>query len=479
MSLPQNAIDFSRLWRASDQALIHGDQHIPDKYRRQDRLIGMVLNACLVLHVYEEIKRGQSFTNLRSFFTDGFKKEDFEELKKLPENERLEKLTSLIQERGKKPRLKSHRDLIVDNKWNKYKKDYGNYLEDMKAWNYEVMRICQTDCVSEGVAAVIPPRPKMPQDPRIQAVNDDISVTVEIYNSGCKPDDSIQRKSELKGGIKALRDINRLKILPTSVAAEEDFIKIIALMNPPKLLDKKADYKIKTPRFFAEPPEIRDNGFYNQKLLVAMDEGNERNTVTPTNKGAIAEIQLVPKEMGIAEKLSAPLNEITRLLDELGKYARKNKDGEPIPATYEMLANRAQLHSTYIKQITRFQKLAEQFNKDYHLPLYPSENLDSPQTYADFKKSLSAIATQIHTDAVVEAEKDRQIKYLKTGIIQQMAKDEGVAQQITNKLCKELPRTDFNNRLLSIIAQAAHLNLKAIRDEVASELDLTIPTKTK
>lgn len=468
---PQSANTFAELWKCPEDAIINGNETIPNILRRQNRLIGKTLDACIVLHVYEQIKEGHDFDSLLAFFPKKFSESSFEKLQKASDEEKLKQLVEMVQRPEEDQNLKSHYNLIKDKVWN-------DYSAKLKSYHYKTTLLAEelNESVRSHTGKPLPEIPDMPEDPRIKVINDKIRPTIHIYNSGAKEPKSIDDKKKRKGGAKLseLRDINRITVLPTKPEYARDFITILKLLNPTKDVDKN-----QIPRLFAEEPELRDNGYYNQKINVALDNTHEHGVRTRDNTGTIAEIKILPAKMLVADKLSAPINTIERMINHFTKDFIIDAEIIKQPSTEEFNIFKDALKDLFDYKQKEFEKLNEKLGTNYHFPKFPAKNnLNEPEAYIELGKELNNLATWIHVDAIIHENRAWQEQYLITALKQQLGQIPEIKQGINSKTETNMTRTEIiPNAWLNRIAEKGNLNLASLEKQVLAELNLRKPRK--
>ena len=118
---PRTAKTFASLWNNSgEDTVINGNAELPDMYRRQNRLVGQVLDACIILHVYEQLKQGNDFDSLEKLLPKKFSKEEFAELAKTTDEKKLHRLVEMAKEKKPVEQLKNHRLLVTKKDWQNY-----------------------------------------------------------------------------------------------------------------------------------------------------------------------------------------------------------------------------------------------------------------------------------------------------------------------------------------------------------------------
>ncbi len=434
---PTSAAKFASLWKnPGKEAIFNGNSEIPNVYIRQNRLVGQVLDACIILHVYEELKRGTAFHQLKFFFPD-FTEDKFKDLAKSTDKKKLQKLMKMAKEN----QLVNHYALVSSEDWENYKATYRKAQKESPD--------------------------KLPEDPRIIAINEIITPTIKLLNSGHKTPKATEAKAKRgERDICELRDINRVGVLPTKLEYAKDFIQIIKLLN----LDKKIGNS-KLPRFYEEYPEVLRNGYFNQKLFVAQDR-SFGNAETTDNTATIAEIKIVPAEMSYAEKLSAATKQVVNLLDSKIKYI----SDDPNDAK-EIKNNRDDLRTKYNEQKEKFEKLASATNKKYKWPKFDPDKENPQEAYDNLRNDLTYLSIQLHVDAMMEANRTWKEEYLKTAIKWEL-KNPKPKERSYSKLPPDILGVDEDKKSwLERIAESGHLDLKQIEKEVKIEMGLSKPPK--
>lgn len=453
-SKPATAREFWEKWYIPNPTvLVKGDDSFPNMYQRQDSLVGQVLDACVVLHVSERMKQGTHFKELDFFFPEKFPEAEFKKIKDLPDEDRLKTLVQMVQKKPgtEKIRLLNHYDRVEDGEWKGYKASFQNHLKAYDGWKKEIEN-------SYHGNSPIKPRPVMPDDPRVKVINEMVLPTIQILNCGPKGIAAIGEKAKRKNvDVCELRDINRVGVLPKTPEYAENFIKIMALMNPAKAVDGS-----EIPRLFEEPPEIFQHGYYNQKLVLALDGTSHSIERTKGNKASIAEIKIVPAAMLQAEKLTATIKPI---IDILNNVKHENFNGEMQEA----------LKYKYHEQKNEFELLTKNIPDKYKWPDLPKE-LNKDKTYSALKDEFNILAININTDAIINENKEWKEKYLKTALLQHIGKN----PDNHKFLIPTLPRTDaLSGYWLKKIADSDNLSLSSLGKKVGIESMNGKPAKSR
>ncbi len=484
---PKEAMDFVELWSipGSDH-LIHGNADFPNIYSRQDRLVGQVIDACIILHVYEEIKQDASPNSLKPLFSGGdFRENDLNNLKKLPDNKKakggselLNKLIEMSQETHGL-RLKSHSDLLSKKKWDAYIKEFTKYrdeYEELEADKAASEALAHSGSYMPNIiknkAAATSYDLKMPEDPRVTIINKEIKRTIRILNPGPKSKDSMDSKAENKGNVEitSFRDLNRIGVLPVKTEYANDFITIMANLNPAKTVDHN-----QIPRFFEEQAEVFSHGYYNQKLFVALDRCKDRKGgVTKGSVASIAEIKIIPAKVLDAENLTSITKSVRKALTRPENYIAYNtNDREPVK-------KRLRLEKIYNSSKIAFDSLVKSLGLPYQFPELnlTKENENNPKTYESLREKFDALSTRIHIDAIKKENDTWKAQYIRTALMQQLAgSDETYLHKINRKLPTHLPRTNtLDNSLLEEIASSVNprWELENIKEDIKKDFALGI-----
>lgn len=502
----KNAAEFASIWNSNKEELLNRNPEvkteIPNIYRRQDRLVGQVLDACIILHVYEELKDSKGFNSLRFLFPDkDFKQKDFDALsrmaqedkellkagkpsKLLPmlvematkEDKQLKKTGKQLKNQEKELKdytLSNHTLLFDQEKWIDYKKKFKNYILELDK--------------HEGSHTI--PNIAIPEDPRITKIKDDIQTTVQILNCGPKKHTAIHEKAKrISGDVSELRDIVRIGVLPKKLEYANDFIDIMKLLNH----DKKVDADGHTAsRIYVDRHKVCNNGYFDRKILVAQDRLNDKDPkkVTKSNVGTIAEVKVFPAGMHQAERLTAVIKQVLNLFEDKEiRYTTAN----PNDHDTQVELNRDRLAIEYAKQKLEFKKLTEKDGESYKdkwpafdLQKMSKEEVNYPETYQKLKDDLNKLAIVIHVDAIMDEHRTWKDEYLRTVIRQELVKNPKweVPQDLppgAPKLEPDDPRlvpsiTGLNDEgkcWLRKIANTKSIDLEDIERKVKAELEL-------
>lgn len=457
---PRTAKSFTTNWKTPElEHLIHGSCDIPDIHQRQNCLVGQVLDACVVLHIYEELKDRSHFDSLKSFFPDKFSEKQFSELVNAPDERKLAMLVEMVQNKKLAKRLLSHRDLIQDQEWDKYIQSFKVYVRDINLRN-EIKK----ENYEHDLEVDLPDLPTMPTDPRINAINERIKPTIQLVSSGPKERPSIEAKMQRKlTNARELRDVNRVEVLPVRFEYTKDFIKIIQLLNPPKLIRGN-----KIPRVFEEQSEVSNTGYFNQKIFVALDKCADRENATKGNVAVVTEIKIIPEKMLEADKLTATTKPIIDRLGSRIKYTSNKPEDSA-----EIRLNRRILEVLYAEKKKEFEKLVSENNFGYEFPKLNKQHMDDPKTYEKLRSDFHELTTKIHIDAIIKENIAWKEEYLKKAKIQEFSGEPDKKEKINRHLPTDITRTDsLDESWLKEIAKSGNLDLKSIEKTVKMEMGL-------
>lgn len=473
MSEIRHAKEFAKLWNCKEDAILHGDQTTLDIPGRQNILIEQMIDACIILHIYEQMKMGMDFEEVKYLFPKNYTAQDFVKLQiksrdtqpntaTQSQTEVLETLIKMQREPSQYQKLNSHTDIVSNKNLIKYQNDLQIYYNKDAIWKDSLEKISHD-------GSRVPARPDMPEDPRISELKKRTSTTVSIYNSGGKDPYSIElklKRNEKKDiRIKDIRDINRLTILPTRPQYTKDFIAIMKLQHP----EKNVMFS-KIPRFFAEEPEMRDNGYYNQKLYLALDQ-NKKNELTNGNQATISEIKILPTQMLVGDKLTSPLNDVERVICLFlqsindGKIEGNEQDYSIFNSTIQDLSNHKKKYFDKINQI---------YETNYDWPVFSEQGIYDKQSCIEFQNNILNLQKKIHAESIILENKDWQKQYVKTALTQQLAIDKKTAIKIHKKTDADLTRPDESlaSGWLKRICEKAGFDLIKLKKEVKDEYEL-------
>ena len=433
------------------QEHLYGNKQLSDIHTRQARLVGNVVDAAIILHVYEKLLDNTSLEELALFLPKtGLKPQEIDTLTGADNDAKLAQLITM----SKSARLMNH-NFVSQDTWDRHKAKFELYKDQLKSGEVHSSLISS------------------PPDPRIKAINALMGSTIQILNPGPKEEEAIRNKLNRQHvNIQDLKDINRLGILPKNPQYAEDFIKIIELLNPPKNVNNNGT-PAKLSRIYEEPWEVFENGYFTQKLILALDRNHAGNP-TGGKAATIGEIKIIPPSMLQAEKLSAlikPLIEQTSIpslyISTKPKDGSKNKDDEIEKQRRERLTeDYADKLGQFGRKIAEFK---EQQNKQpsrgkkidydsYRFPAFPQQNLlNKPQAYQALNKALLELSRKIHAEAVMAENFEWQKKYLETALIQ---RDDH--KNLKSKDDKEARDDRMSMEWLQKIADVHGLSLKGI-----------------
>jgi hypothetical protein len=458
------------------------DGRLPNMFRRQDRLVGAALDACVILHVYERLKEKASLDELRAFFPGNtLTAEEKETLvwqpgRETPERDasRLALLVKLSQEdndKTKEKRLFSHFDKVKKPRWERYVKEFQEYWEKKEI---------------SGRQGTYPPT--RPEDPRLSEVNKLTAATIQLLNPGPKEIAAIEKKEKRKGALACeLKDVNRVGVLPTRPGYAGDFIRILEMLHPSKHTGPEAEEaKGAIAMTFEELPGIKRNYYFDQKIFIALDRDATHAGRMPGNRATIAEIKIVPAAMERGASLSAIIKNLTDELSSPAKYASfttktRNKvlnEREGFKLYYQIQSLR------YAALIKEMMDKDENFKPDYKkLPDFPGDNVNNPElrekllnrqeTYTNLYHELLEMSRRIHKDAVLRESKPWQLQYLRTAIFQNECINDpkGFKRKAEEVFQQKTPHEDnIDNSMLTELAKSLAVDLTEMRSQIRQDI---------
>jgi len=467
----------SKKWNVpSEELLLHGNDQFPDMYRRQDRLVGNTLDACVVLHVYEQLKWGLKFDQLKKFFPGKITPDEIEILNRgnmpLDPGEidpRLDLLVRMTQEPGETKRIVTHHYSVNPEEFRKYHEKHKKYREKLVEFKADPTNL---------------EKPERPPDPRIARINNMIAeanphnVSIQVWDSGPKELGKAKANARKKGiDVNQVRDLNRITVLPSTPEYTRDFIEILTLFNPAKHIPGNVEGgSRRIPRVFVEDPEVFANGYYGQKINVALDRDTTEEGRTGDNTAAIAEIKIVPARMFRAEKLTAILKPVIESLSTSSKYV---SSGSSETKDQEAMQNRRKLRGDYLKAEIDFQEKIDEFKQqdktfpDYHFPKFPEgPEFNRESTCKALGKQILELSRTIQTDSIKREVRAWREEYLRAALIQRMYFTEaGFAKRAKQVFKKDFQYTVApDNSLIKMIADNDNLSIPKMESKIRQEV---------
>ncbi len=490
MRQPRKAKEFASAWQRGIQPdqLFSGQTEnatFPDAQRRQDRLIGLVVNTMMELYVYEELKEGH---NLEMLIRTGILQpeeglaEKVQTIRKLPDADtRNEALMGLVMELTDQGKIKTHRNLVPDATWDKYKTPRENfnaaqehYEQEYAAWN---------EAGSRG------PMPRLdmekPQDPRVASVNEITRKWVALVDSGPKPRASLESKLRRKGyqegkdfkGTAEIRDMSRVLITPDTPEVTEDFLQLLSHHLPAKEHEHGKSF----PRVYKEPWGVTPYGYFDHKTLIALDRLSESDTSECSQglHGMIGEIKVVPKEMLHAEKVTSPVYSVLRELSDSNRFM---PDSQSTKNSGRYEAERNKLMLTYEKQKAKYMTLCEQERlplKQFPFPELKQKQLNRPDTYTTLANQLTELQQNINAYYLSSAGAEWTRTYLFTAFYQQAGTNPKTQEAKARQKAEEKVTMPPPSTFLSKIAAAHDLDASAIQRKAYEQWQREHPRQAK
>ncbi len=443
---PASAKEFSRTWQqgVSADQLISGDTAhgaFPDAERRQDRFVGMILNAMMTLVLYEELKEGanpeylekmfnyEKIGNMPDFLRD--LKESVARTKSLDADTRNQALMTLVLELSDKGCIKTHRQLITDDVWN-------NYIQQRVAYNGVMADYASQvqEWQAEGMPGEPPRRPRLekPVSPRISVVNDITQKWISLESPGQKTESSLYSKLRRKGyshgkdfkGASEVMDMTRVMVQPYTPEVAEEFCQVLRHVFPPKAQENGTEY----PRVFTEPWQVSYYGYFDRKAYMAMDRLTETGTpeVAEGLHGMVGEVKIVAKEMSKAEKITAPVYAVLRELDDINKFIPDSGGQKKANKHTEEFGRFREL---YERSKRMFGQRCRQEGLSYEFPPFKENQPTKRETYTSVKEALTKLQKRINSDAINQARDEWQEQYLHTAYYQLAAQQRGELEMKT------------------------------------------------
>lgn len=315
---------FAAEWtkRKSVEELLEG------AHRRQDKLVGIAIDAAVVTHICHELANGKTLNSLRTclrldendiFVSDRgptlLKLHDLESTFKTlndsitDKKERLKVITDIVLNMLVKQNvIVNHLNITDDTGWDKYVRARSLYLSYDNPFGHGVSK---------------------PQDPRVIVCNERVGASLTIKDNGAKTLASVESKlarKSTKGKLTFnasvdIKDINRIMILPTRPEVADTFYKVMEWQTAHSVAAQAADvgddYRNRR-HLFVENWAVKPWGPFDRKAYVALH--NESNGSIIEDDVNVAEIKAVGPAMDKAERLTALIYALQRELDDIRRY---------------------------------------------------------------------------------------------------------------------------------------------------------------
>lgn len=466
---PKSAKEFASLWAtpATKAELVQGNANFPDMYRRQRRFVGQVINACIILHVFERLKDGASPEALGFFFIGKRSQHETAVLENGSDEEKLDLLIKMSNKNAAK-RLKTHHDIIPPDTFAFYVKEHEAWRVAHEAWlRRQVVSLSETGKIDTSDTIGEETR-----DPRIMALNQQISDTIQIVNPGAKTEASIDSKTTRKQvEVKDIRDVNRAAVRPRKPEYAKDFIRIMNTLNKPKVV-AGPNAPTELPRLFDELPEILPRGYYDQKLFVAIDRSRSDKGFTRANEATIAEVKIVPSNMERADELTA-------FIKPISEQALRYASDAPHKSRKEMEPRLVTLKEIYaIKKHefqTRLEKLKAKdgkFRPDYSWPPMPNDT--KVASFREFTAKLDELSTRINVEGIMSENAEWQREYLFTNEFQKLCANEDFRKAAEVKFSRAITSSStLDPKWVKHIATASNFDVDAIDQAIRDQIGYT------
>lgn len=409
----KTAKEFARHWQGGKSL----EEMTEGAEKRQDKMIGMIIDAAIVTSLYRALCWGASAESLRTLFhvvkidgvdmllrQDGTPYAPFDKVKRhikeIQEQytgaQRADQIYNYIsQDLINSKVIVNHRNLVEDGDWNSYSAARTNYF-DLKAFYEQEVR--------EGHPVDERMRPVRPADPRIEACNERIGHWLLIKDSGAKSLESIQSKVSRKRKREGrnynpsvdIRDVNRLMILPDVPETADAFYRILSHQIGVRVKSLGADQK---PHLFVENWSVKPWGQFDRMAYMALHADAPDGGLDADNV-AVAEIKVVGKQMERADALTAPLYALHRELDDNRTYfpdSARTRDEK------NYLQERDKLRQLYRRCKIAFESAGNRIYGQGKCPyVFPdiSPDLNRPEHYETLRHGLNVLSQQIYIDAL-------------------------------------------------------------------------------
>jgi hypothetical protein len=436
---------FAKEWSKDNVKTI--EQLLDGAEKRQDKLIGLTIDAAIVTYVVHALADGERLTNMKSVFrmsAPDRHEESYisshdshiripvkdvqgtiDSMRSIPnEQQKLSAIRNYVLHALAGPGLIiNHREMVQDDAWDVYKK---NRLEWTALKPY-------LDKIGENSSI------KEPHDPRLELCNTWTSKWLRLKDSGPKSADGVHSKIARKAGkgrenfnpSVEIRDINRIMILPAVPEVADTFYQVL----DEQIRRRVAHLGDEKPHIFIENWTVKPWGQFDRMAYIALHNENEQAQLIK-NDVCIAEIKAVGRAMERADQLTGPIYQLQRELDDIAKYfpstnkKPKEKEGRP-----EYLDKRKALSSAYESKKILYESLwkifsPERLGRKGELPegfQFPPllRDFDHPTYYETLREGLVRLNQRINIDALSQEKESGpwKRKFVKTAYYQQEARE--------------------------------------------------------
>jgi hypothetical protein len=284
--------EFVEYWQR-DAAVDIGKKGQPAPQQRQDELVNLTVNTALEAIVFRHLQNAAntsgSVIKLLNTDLEIVRDSGRETLKDLGKQNNTPEV--ILQKLREGHHIITVKDLVNDETIAEYKK---------KSNAYKAKKTHHADYQIPDVQNL-----QRPEDPRITKFNDRFGKFYTLYETGEKPPERLQDKAVTQGGgIAKVRDINRITIIPQTVADEGAVAAMIA-----NRFQSKAD---ETPRFFDRDWQIKPHGYMDRKFSVALKHGFTNEEAENLARGGVAEIKIESPRMHEADTLTRAAYRVLR-----------------------------------------------------------------------------------------------------------------------------------------------------------------------
>jgi hypothetical protein len=497
----RDAAEFASAWTRHKTV----DELLEGATRRQDKLVGLVIDAAIVTHLCHELAAKKSLEGMKKFFRmdesgnfyglkrdkdapKGAKDLTFSDLVTIfnsmngieDPSSRLELITNYVMNvLVDKGVLRTHRDLIDNEGWDKYVQGRDIYLADRRqqekeGTHYHLVR---------------------PEDPRLTVCNEWTGSLLSIVDNGAKTRASAVSKSARRGqsddsdfnASVVIKDINRVMVLPARPEVADTFFAILeqqirqTVRGQSRTISEEYGNK---PHLFVERWAVKPWGPFDRKGYVALHQNNPKDDKAVVEDDVhVAEIKAVGQAMYKAERLTSAIYRLQRELTDTSRYTPSTtKERKPSRKDTEALKpyekERTTLKAMYEDCRRRYHRYADEHllelknGKPYLRPEFtfppPVENFERGDQYENLRLALIKLNQAIHLHALkheMNAEPWAK-QFAFTAYYQHAAKEQMRLGKATKRAVEKsaVPTDRFDEGLLSKIGLS-----RDVLDKIKSE----------